>query len=95
MGGDSILRLRSEGTGRWTRIAWYLSGVFHRADGPAHIFLRTNGSRYEAYYFRGELHRADGPAVITSQACAYYNKNKHIISYSLSPGVRTIPTLSI
>ena len=38
---------------------WFLNGVLHREDGPAHInFNNTNH-----WYFGGKTHRIDGPAV--------------------------------
>ncbi len=48
---------------------YYQNGQYHRAEGPAVIEYRTDGSvSCEIYYQNGELHRAGGPAFIEYRA---------------------------
>ena len=47
------------GGGQWDR-TWYVSGLRHRAGGPA----EENSDGRQWWYKHGKLHRTDGPAVM-------------------------------
>jgi hypothetical protein len=50
--------------------AWLLTngGQLDRADGPAVIATKADGSRYEAWFSKGLCDRVDGPAVTDTDA---------------------------
>ena len=46
------------------RITYYLNGKLHRENGPAVIFVDSDGRRCKEYWQHGKYHREDGPAIV-------------------------------
>lgn len=65
------------GSAEPTVVGYYVRGVLHREDGPAHRQISSSGDVVEMYYSRGEPHRTDGPAYLEYDSTGIVRSSEH------------------